>query len=65
MGNIFSIKDENDNYVIAKSDGSPYDIYADGLKIYTTIDSRIQTYAEFACCRTFKVSITEGFFQKQ
>lgn len=29
-----------------KRDGSPYDIYTDGLKIYTTIDSRMQQYAE-------------------
>lgn len=28
--------------------GEPYDIYRDGLKIYTTIDSRMQKYAEFA-----------------
>jgi penicillin-binding protein 1A len=31
-----------------KADGSDYDIYKDGLKIYTTIDSRIQQYAEEA-----------------
>jgi penicillin-binding protein 1A len=31
-----------------KADGSDYDIYRDGLKIYTTIDSRIQLYAEEA-----------------
>ena len=31
-----------------KADGSEYDIYKDGLKIYTTIDSRIQLYAEEA-----------------
>lgn len=31
-----------------KSDGSKYDIYQDGLKIYTTIDSRMQRYAEQA-----------------
>ncbi len=31
-----------------KADGSEYDIYKDGLKIYTTIDSRIQQYAEEA-----------------
>ena len=31
-----------------KSDGSKYDIYQDGLKIYTTIDSRMQRYAEEA-----------------
>lgn len=31
-----------------KPDGSKYDIYKDGLKIYTTIDSRLQKYAEEA-----------------
>jgi len=31
-----------------KADGSHYDIYQDGLKIYTTIDSRMQRYAEEA-----------------
>lgn len=29
-----------------KADGSEYNIYIDGLKIYTTIDSRMQRYAE-------------------
>ena len=31
-----------------KPDGRPYDIYNDGLRIYTTIDSRMQRYAEEA-----------------
>lgn len=31
-----------------KKDGEHYDIYTDGLKIYTTIDSRMQEYAEAA-----------------
>jgi penicillin-binding protein 1A len=31
-----------------KPDGSHYNIYTDGLKIYTTIDSRMQRYAEDA-----------------
>lgn len=31
-----------------KPDGTDYDIYRDGLKIYTTIDSRMQLYAEEA-----------------
>ena len=29
-----------------KKDGSPYNVYTDGLRIYTTIDSRMQRYAE-------------------
>ncbi len=31
-----------------KKDGTPYNLYTDGLKIYTTIDSRMQRYAEDA-----------------
>ena len=31
-----------------KPDGTHYDIYSDGLRIYTTIDSRMQKYAEEA-----------------
>ncbi len=31
-----------------KADGSHYDVYTDGLKIYTTIDARMQQYAENA-----------------
>ncbi|MCX6244903.1 MAG: transglycosylase domain-containing protein [Bacteroidetes bacterium] len=31
-----------------KEDGTPYNLYRDGLKIYTTIDSRMQKYAEEA-----------------
>ncbi len=29
-------------------DGEPYNVYTDGLKVYTTIDSRMQEYAEKA-----------------
>ena len=31
-----------------KKDGDYYNVYTDGLKVYTTIDSRMQTYAEKA-----------------
>lgn len=31
-----------------KRDGEPYNLYADGLKVYTTIDSRMQQFAEKA-----------------
>ncbi|MFV0531019.1 MAG: penicillin-binding protein 1A [Flavobacteriales bacterium] len=33
---------------VSKTDGTPYDIQSDGLKIYTTIDSRMQKNAEDA-----------------
>ncbi len=44
-----------------KPDGSEYNIYADGLKIYTTIDSRIQQYAEEAVA-TYMPILQEQFY---
>ncbi|KAF2334721.1 penicillin-binding protein 1A [Flavobacterium ginsenosidimutans] len=44
-----------------KPDGSEYDIYKDGLKIYTTIDSRMQQYAEEAVAAHMK-NLQEQFF---
>lgn len=35
----------------SKPDGSQYNLYTDGLKIYTTIDSRLQKYAEEAMAK--------------
>jgi len=37
-----------------KADGSPYNLYTDGLKIYTTIDSKMQRYAEEAVASQMK-----------
>lgn len=37
-----------------KPDGSAYDLYTDGLKIYTTIHSRLQQYAEEAAVEHLK-----------
>ncbi|MBC8343306.1 MAG: penicillin-binding protein [Bacteroidetes bacterium] len=39
-----------------------YDLYSSGLKIYTTIDSRMQTYAEEATHEHMK-SLQESFFK--
>ncbi|OYU80976.1 MAG: penicillin-binding protein [Flavobacterium sp. BFFFF1] len=47
-----------------KPDGSDYDIYTDGLKIYTTIDSRMQTYAEEAVTDHMK-NLQEEFWSQQ
>jgi penicillin-binding protein 1A len=37
-----------------KADGTIYSLYTDGLKIYTTIDSRLQSYAEEATIEHLK-----------
>lgn len=47
-----------------KADGSPYDLYSDGLKIYTTIDSRMQQYAEEAV-ETHLKELQEDFFKEK
>ncbi|PHN00679.1 transglycosylase domain-containing protein [Flavilitoribacter nigricans] len=36
---------------LRKENGLGYNLYTDGLKIFTTIDSRLQTYAEVAVAR--------------
>ncbi len=45
---MLKTKDEDGKYIYAKSDGKPYNIYSDGLKIYTTLNSRMQEHAEWA-----------------
>ena len=44
-----------------KPDGTDYDVYKDGLKIYTTIDSRMQLYAEEAV-KAHMANLQEEFF---
>ncbi|MEO8516234.1 MAG: PBP1A family penicillin-binding protein [Flavobacterium sp.] len=44
-----------------KEDGSDYNIYSDGLKIHTTIDSRMQLYAEEAVKEHLK-NLQDEFF---
>jgi penicillin-binding protein 1A len=43
---ILNEKNDDGSYIRAKADGTPYDLYGDGLKVYTTIDSRLQRHAE-------------------
>ena len=45
-------------------DGEEYDIYSDGLKIYTTIDSKIQEHAEEAVTEHMK-NLQEEFWIQQ
>jgi penicillin-binding protein 1A len=47
-----------------KPDGEEYDIYGDGLKIYTTIDSKIQEHAEEAVLTHMK-NLQEEFWIQQ
>ncbi len=46
-----------------KKDGTKYNLYTDGLKIYTTLDSRMQQYAEDAV--TDHLKELQGYFFKE
>ncbi|MEN8810392.1 MAG: transglycosylase domain-containing protein, partial [Flavobacteriales bacterium] len=49
LNRMMDEKDEDGKYkYMNKETGKPYNIRKDGLKIYTTIDSRMQKYAEYA-----------------
>ena len=55
------MKDWTDNNL--KSDGSKYNLYSDGLKIYTTINSKMQKYAEESVTEHMKNLQKEFFIQ--
>jgi penicillin-binding protein 1A len=46
-----------------KDDGTSYNLYRDGLKIYTTIDSRMQQYAEEAVKEYLGKELQPSFFR--
>ncbi len=47
-----------------RPDGTFYDVYSDGLKIYTTIDSRMQRYAEDAVDEHMR-DLQKAFFREK
>lgn len=46
-----------------KPDGTPYNLYKDGLRIYTTINSTMQRYAEEAVAEHLSLDIQPAFFR--
>lgn len=48
-----------------KKDGSNYSIYTDGLKIYTTVNSRMQAYAEEAVTEHLGGYLQDRFFAEK
>ena len=48
-----------------KKDGTNYNVYTDGLKIYTTIDSRMQQYAEKAVYDHVAKYLQPRFFKEK
>jgi penicillin-binding protein 1A len=58
---LFKEKNADGSWKYARQDGSPYDIYRDGLKIYTSINASLQEYAEAAVERHLKESLQPAF----
>jgi len=48
----------------SKPDGSNYNIYKDGLKIYTTIDSKMQQYAEESLAEHLSKEVQPDFYER-
>ncbi|MDR2774315.1 MAG: transglycosylase domain-containing protein [Tannerella sp.] len=48
-----------------KTNGSPYNIYTDGLKIYTTLNSHMQQYAEDAVAEHIGKNLQPKFFKEK
>lgn len=47
-----------------KTNGESYNLYSDGLKVYTTLDSRMQQYAEEAVVEHMSETIQPTFFKE-
>jgi penicillin-binding protein 1A len=59
--NILNEKLDNGKLRYTKANGDSYNIYDDGLKIYTTINADIQRHAENALVKHLKNNIQEPF----
>lgn len=58
---LFKRKDDKGELIYKKKDGSSYDLYRDGLRIYTTINPSMQRYAEEAMHRHLKETLQPEF----
>jgi penicillin-binding protein 1A len=60
---IFNQKDDEGNFIYAKADGTPYNIYRDGLRVYVTLDSKMQEYAEYAVTQHMGTELQKDFWR--
>ena len=65
LADLFRQKTPAGNYKYAKPDGTPYDIYSDGLRVYTTLNSKMQEYAEKSIADHLgkKTKLQQAFFE--
>ncbi|MBK8225650.1 MAG: transglycosylase domain-containing protein [Flavobacteriales bacterium] len=60
---LLDSKDDNGKLRYPRPDGKPYDLYTDGLKVYTTIDRRMQAYAEWGVREHLGTELQADFFK--
>lgn len=58
---LLAQKDEKGNLLYKKKDGKPWNIYNDGLRIYTTVNPDLQQYAEAAVERHLRENLQPAF----
>jgi penicillin-binding protein 1A len=61
LTDLLSTKNEDGSLKYKREDGAPYNIYSDGLRIYTTIDMNLQTHAEEALEKHLKGTLQPEF----
>lgn len=63
LADLFSEKNADGSLKYKREDGMPWDIYRDGLKIYTTINAEMQEHAEEAMARHLSETLQPQFDQ--
>jgi len=61
LSDLFKMRDKKGKLIYAKKDGTPYNLYNDGLRIYTTINVEMQVYAEEAMRRHLREDLQPAF----
>jgi penicillin-binding protein 1A len=61
ISKLLSEKKEDGSLKYQRQDGMPWDIYSDGLKIYTTINANMQEHAEYALEKHLKETLQPQF----
>ncbi|MCH2229305.1 MAG: transglycosylase domain-containing protein [Crocinitomicaceae bacterium] len=61
LSELFKSTDENGELIYQNEDGEAYNVYKDGLKIYTTINVRMQQHAENAMKRHLSEDLQPEF----
>lgn len=61
LTNLFQEKNENGSLKYAKDNGEAWNIYRDGLRVYTTINANMQKHAEQAVTKHMKTTLQKEF----